>query len=296
MPVLTVCEIRELPVKDIFAGNNDRKEFDEAALGELAQSIDNYGLAQPITVRQVGARYEIVAGERRFRAVSQILGRATISAIIKDMDDEAASAVMLAENTSRADLNPIEEANAYQARIDRFDWTVDRIASVAGVTIDRVRRRLLLLKLTEDVQRLVHFGHFPLGHAEAMAGLDTNRQIIALRVYSQGKAMPLNEFKAMVGELLAQQSQEALFEVEDFWRVQVAKENAPSAGKFARVDVPRASHIPRPEIKGSDTTSTAIWRYIHQLQEQGLSNEAAAVGAIFEGLVHKNYCIVPRIA
>ena len=108
-----MTEIANIPVSSIAAGNNDRKEFDPVKLEELAASIAAHGLAQPITVRPLSGLipgFEIVAGERRFRAISRVLQWDTIPAIVRDLDDEAASAIMLAENTGRADLNPIEEA------------------------------------------------------------------------------------------------------------------------------------------------------------------------------------------
>jgi ParB family chromosome partitioning protein len=118
--------VHEIRASTIRAGTNDRKHFDEVKLGELAESISEHGLAEPIIVRPVtsfcGVGYEIVAGERRFRAMTTILDRSFIPAIVRELDDESASAIMLAENTGRADLDPIEEANAYQSRIERFGW------------------------------------------------------------------------------------------------------------------------------------------------------------------------------
>lgn len=289
-------EIRDLPVNQIRAGSNDRKDFDQVELQDLADSIANYGLAQPITVRQVDGMYEIIAGERRFRAVSQVLKRETIPAIVKELDDEAASAVMLAENTSRADLNPIEEANAYQSRITRFNWSVERIASVAGVSKDRVKSRLTLLKLSEQSQWLVKVGQFPVGHAVAMTVLDHNRQAIAVRVYGQGKAMSLAAFKSMVADLQGQESQERLFDIEHFWSVQTVSERYVASGKAAQVDVPKAPHLPKPEVRATDTTSSVIWRYIQVLAKSGYENEAGAIGSLFETLVKTNCCSIPRMA
>ena len=107
-------------------------------------SQDRIARVHLITVRPLGdlfTGFEIMAGERRFLAISQVLGWDTIPAIVRELDDEAASAIMLAENTGRAGLNPIEEAQAYQSRIERFDWTPGQIADIAGVSTDLVRHQ-----------------------------------------------------------------------------------------------------------------------------------------------------------
>ena len=130
---MTVVE--RVPIDAIAPGDNDREDFDAAALQELADSIGQYGLAQPITVRPVGRdRFQIVAGERRWRAC-RLLGWPTIPALVREMDDETASGVMLLENVQRAELNPIEEARAYARRMARFGWDVDRVAAAANVAV-----------------------------------------------------------------------------------------------------------------------------------------------------------------
>jgi ParB family chromosome partitioning protein len=182
-----MTQVTLLPVSHIIAGNNDRKTFDAAKLTELATSIASHGLAQPITVQPCGDHVQIVAGERRFRAIAHILKWETAPCLIRELSDEEASAIMLAENTSRADLNPLEEATAYQERAHRFGWSFDKIALTAGVSAELVKRRISLLTLNDDIQHLVAGGHFPLGHAEALTDLDANRQRIAVRIYRESK-------------------------------------------------------------------------------------------------------------
>src|SRR5690606_4424190 len=145
-------KVHQIPVAQIVPGSNDRKVFDEVKLQELASSIQEHGLAQHITVRPIAGsqEFEIVAGERPFRAISQILQWETAPCLVRELSDEEASAIMLVENTSRVDLDPIAEANAYQVRVEKFGWDAKRIAEVAGVSSDRVRARLTLLKLAED--------------------------------------------------------------------------------------------------------------------------------------------------
>ena len=314
-----MTEITQVPITEIKPGNNDRKSFDRAALAELAQSIDEHGLAQPITVRRIwecsscgrrdpdfpewcddcqndtfSAFYEIVAGERRFRAISEILGWDTIPAIVRDLSNEAASAVMLAENTSRADLNPIEEANAYQSRITRFDWSVSNIAKAAGVNTSLVKRRLALLALVPEIQHLVGNGHFPIGHAEAMACLDSNRQRIAARIFRESTGIPLKTFRGIVNQLLEEQSQDNLFDLENFWIKQVQQEaNLPKRGKKAVVGAPVCRDLPPVKLLLKASASAIIDNYIVCLQQSGHEREAAAIGTVYTALVHGNFMSVP---
>lgn len=287
--------VQMIPCALVTAGNNDRKRFDPAALAELATSIAAHGLAQPITVRPCAGGYQIVAGERRFRAMTEVLGWDQAPALVRELSDEQASAIMLAENTSRADLDPIEEANAYNSRMQAFNWTPAHIAEVAGVSEDLVKRRVLLLGLHPDVQGLVARKHMPVGHAEAMVKLDHYRQLIALRVYREAKAMPLNTFCRVVGDLLGEQAQDGLFDLEQFWMSHAAElSKLPVRGKKAVVNVPTRPDLPAPEMKPTDTTSAVIMRYILHLDTLGYSGEAAAIGTLYRALIHSNSMALPE--
>lgn len=328
-PEITMsATIHNLPAAHIVPGNNDRKTFDLAALSELAASISAHGLAQPITVRRCGMicdkcrthrtdakladpaldfshdwacggsmqqAFQIVAGERRFRACAQVLGWKEVPCIVRELTDEQASAIMLAENTSRTDLDPVEEANAYQERITRFNWAPAKVAEVAGVSEDVVRRRLLLLGLHTDIQHMVAKKHLPLGHAEALTKLDSNRQMIAFRIYREAKAMPLNTFLRVVNDLYAEQAQDALFDLETFWMQHAASIAAtPVRGKNAVVNVPTRDDLPQPEIKATDTTSAVIMRYILHLDSAGKRAEAAIIGTLYKALIHSNSMALPE--
>ena len=290
-------ETRNVPCSRIVPGNNDRKTFDFASLEELAASIQAHGLAQPITIRPLdgNAAYQIVAGERRFRAISTILGWEAVPAIVRELTDEQASAIMLAENTGRQDLNPIEEAFAYQARVDRFGWTLDHIAQVAGVSTDLVKRRLSLLKLVPEIRHLVANAHLPVGHAEAMAGLDANRQHIALRVFRESRnGLPLSTFRHVVSQLLEEQSQDSLFDLGNFWVEQVqSNADLPRKGKRAVTGAPNRKDLPAPTIEPRDTAATIIDRYIATLLDHGHEQEAAAIGTLYNAMVRSNYLAVP---
>lgn len=198
----------------ITPGNNDRTVFEPNALRELADSISQNGLIQPVTVRPIadGELFQIVAGERRFRAVS-LLEWGEVPCIVKNMTDEEASAIMLAENVSRADIDPIDEAMAYRSRITLFGWSVAECARQAGVSAIRVQFRLKLLKLRPDVQSLVRNGNIPLGYASILsdADLDADRQMIAFARLRDNPSPTPGWFRRMVGELQAQQNQIGLF-------------------------------------------------------------------------------------
>lgn len=319
-----MTEITSLPVAQIIPGNNDRKTFDAAKLADLAASIREHGLAQPITVRPIGHRcpvcgsillgreflcfdrshesfitsetiYQIVAGERRFRAIRDVLKLPTAPCIVReDLDDEAASAIMLAENTGRADLNPIEEANAYQTRIDRFGWTPDHVAEVAGVSSETVKQRLSLLKLIPDAQTLVAHGHLPIGHAAALAGLDNYRQVIALRVYQESKhLLPLADFRTICCRLQDEQSQDALFDLEAYFTAAAQDADQPNRGKEASVRVPTRADLPPIKLPQRGTASTIISDYIADLQRAGHALEAATIGTLYTALIGGNFMRIP---
>jgi ParB family chromosome partitioning protein len=284
----------ELPVDRIVAGTNDRKSFDPVKLAELAASIAEHGLAQPITVRPVGERYEIVAGERRFRAIARVLGRPTAPCLVKELSDAEASAVMLLENLARVDLDAIEEARAYRTRADRFGSSLEEIAALAGVSPDRVRRRLNLLRLVDEAQHLVARGQLPLGHGEAMSALDENRQRIALRILQQRDGIPLATFRQIVGGLVEQQSQEGLFDLESFWSQQVADSGElVRSGKRAVTGSPKRPDLPPCLARPTDSAGKVFDRYIAELLAAGHTAEAGALGNIYEALVRGTWTSVP---
>lgn len=294
-----MTEIIDLSVAEIMPGNNDRKVFDQAKLKELAASISEHGLAQPITVRIIDTDlYQIVAGERRYRAISEVLNWPTIPAIVRDLSDEQASAIMLAENTGRADLNPIEEANAYRSRIQAYDWTPEQIAKIAGVSAELVKRRIKLLSLNSEIQHLVAHGHFPLGHAETIADLDPNRQNIALRIYRESaNGLPLAAFRSITSQLLEEQSQESLFDLENFWVEQVQDlKDFPKRGKRAVTGAPTRMDLPPLQTSGKDSVGSIMDRYIAELVKAGHEAEAQALGLVYNTLVVGNWVSVPNNA
>jgi ParB family chromosome partitioning protein len=151
---------------------NPRKDFDEEDLTELAESIRQKGLVQPIIVRPNGAGgYEIVAGERRWRA-AQRAGMHTVSVIVRELNDQETLELAIIENVQRSDLNAIEEASGYNDLMERFSYTQERLAEVIGKSRSHVANTLRLLKLPDKVRGFVREGKLTAGHARALVGRD----------------------------------------------------------------------------------------------------------------------------
>lgn len=170
-------ELRELTLESLVAGKHQpRRAFDEEALKALADSIRAQGVVQPIIVRPAGGnRYEIVAGERRWRAAQRV-GLKTIPAVIRSMDERAAMAVALVENIQRADLNALEEAEALHKLIKECGLTHDKCAEAVGRSRTQVSNLLRLTELNPDVQALLRSNQLSLGHAKVLLAASGQRQ------------------------------------------------------------------------------------------------------------------------
>lgn len=175
-------ELREIAIDLIRRGPwQPRTHFDEASLNELAESIRSQGVVQPIVVRAIGqGRYEIIAGERRWRA-SQLAGLHEIPAVVREVEDRAAIAIALIENIQREDLNPLEEARALDRLIKEFELTHEQCAEAVGRSRAAVSNLLRLLDLEDAVKTLVEQGELEMGHARALLALSGNRQREAAR-------------------------------------------------------------------------------------------------------------------
>jgi ParB family chromosome partitioning protein len=181
-------ELKQLPIDLLQRGKyQPRTHMDPHALEELAASIKAQGVVQPIVVRPLpNANYEIVAGERRWRA-SQLAGLQTVPAVIRHIPDEAAIAIALIENIQREDLNPVEEANALQRLIDEFHMTHQRVAEAVGRSRAAVTNLLRLLTLQTDVREMLEKGKMDMGHARALLALDGAQQNrVARQVVERG--------------------------------------------------------------------------------------------------------------
>ncbi len=164
-----------------------RTRMDEAALGELADSIREQGIVQPILVRPVdGGRFEIVAGERRWRA-AQRAGLKDVPALVKNVPDNAALALGLIENIQREDLNPIEEAAGLKRLVEEFRLTHDEVAKAIGRSRSAVTNLLRLLELAQAVQEMLLDGRLDMGHARALLGVGKTKQVeLAGQVAAKG--------------------------------------------------------------------------------------------------------------
>ena len=190
-----------LPVAAIRPGRyQPRTKMDETALAELAASIRAQGLMQPVLVRPLDReRYELIAGERRWRA-AQLAGLHEIPALVREVPDEAALAMALIENIQREDLNPIEEASGLQRLVDEFRMTHEQAADAVGRSRSATTNLLRLLKLAKPVQQMLADGALDMGHARALLALDGARQIEAAnRVAARG--LSARETEALVARL-----------------------------------------------------------------------------------------------
>jgi len=171
-------ELKQIPLDLIQRGKyQPRADFDEAALEELASSIKSQGLMQPIVIRPIGPqKYEIIAGERRWRA-AQIAGLDSIPAVIRMVSDEAAIAMSLIENIQREDLNPIEEALALKRLQDEFKLTQQEVADAVGRSRTAVTNLMRLVGLHIDVQKMLQSGLLEMGHARTLLTLPEIKQV-----------------------------------------------------------------------------------------------------------------------
>jgi ParB family chromosome partitioning protein len=192
-----------LPLDLIQRGRyQPRRDFNPESLQELADSIAAQGVVQPIVVRPVeGGRYEIIAGERRWRA-SQQAGLDEIPAVIRDVPDQTAMAMALIENIQRDDLNPLEEANALHRLLNEFELTHQEIAKAVGKSRTTVTNLLRLLDLNPDVKKLLDERRLEMGHARALLGLTGSQQSDAARQVA-ARGLSVRETERLVRRLLS---------------------------------------------------------------------------------------------
>ncbi len=180
--------LEEIPIEFIQPGKyQPRTYFAEESIAELSDSIKAQGVIQPIVLRPIGDdRYEIIAGERRWRA-AQLAGIEKIPAVIRTVDDESALAMSLIENIQREDLNPLEEATALQRLIDDFQFTHQEVADAVGKSRSAVTNTLRLTQLAPPVAEMLVAGDLEMGHARALLTLEVNEQVaVAKQVVARG--------------------------------------------------------------------------------------------------------------
>jgi ParB family chromosome partitioning protein len=164
----SVSADRMVPIEHVSRNpRNPRRQFDESDLQDLASSVRQHGIVQPVVVRPVEDRFEIIAGERRWRA-AQLAGLHEIPVIVRDVDDRTALEIAIVENVQRADLNPLEEALGYDQLIAEYGYTQNDLGGIIGKSRSHVANSLRLLKLPEPVREMLSSGELSAGHARAL--------------------------------------------------------------------------------------------------------------------------------
>ncbi|MBB1481332.1 ParB/RepB/Spo0J family partition protein [Pseudoalteromonas sp. SG41-2] len=208
----TSSELQKLPIEFLHSGKyQPRKDMSEEALEELASSIRSQGIIQPIVVRPVAENsYEIIAGERRWRA-AQIAKLDVVPCIIKDVPDEAAVAIALIENIQREDLNAMEEAVALHRLLTEFELTHQQVADAVGKSRTTVTNLLRLNNLNDDVKILLEHGDIEMGHARCLLALEGEAQSDAARL-AVAKALTVRETEKLVRSIIEPAPKKETFE------------------------------------------------------------------------------------
>ncbi len=168
--------ISEIKLTDIEPNDKQpRKEFDDEALADLAESIKEHGVVQPIIVRKLGSGYQIIAGERRWRA-SRLAGKRTIPAIVKDCTNLEVMELALIENLQREDLNSIEEALAYKSLIEEYNMTQEEISKQIGKSRPAIANSMRLLQLPQQIKDMIAMGKISQGHARALLAIEGEKK------------------------------------------------------------------------------------------------------------------------
>ena len=200
-PPATADSPNEVPIGAILPGAmQPRNGFDDDSLNELAESIRENGIVQPLVVRPREGGYELIAGERRWRA-AQIAGLARVPIVIRDVDDRTALELALVENLQRENLDPIEEAKGYAQLVDQFDLTQEEIAAKVGKNRATVANALRLIKLPAEVQTYVRDGLLSSGHAKVILGLKHAKDQIAAAKRVIKKELSVRQTEEQLGAL-----------------------------------------------------------------------------------------------
>jgi ParB family chromosome partitioning protein len=191
-----LCPIEELRPHD----QQPRKSFDDAKMTELVASVREKGIIQPLVVRRMNDHYQIIAGERRWRA-AQKASLHEVPVVIQDVTEDMAYEMAIIENIQREDLNPIEEAEAYRQLIDRFELTQEEAAKRVGKDRSSVANAMRLLRLPAAVQNDVMGGILSMGHARALLALEDDQDILEAREQLLRKKLSVRETEALVRKI-----------------------------------------------------------------------------------------------
>lgn len=241
--------VREMPVEMLCRGQyQPRRDMRQDSLEELAESIRRQGVIQPVVVRAVAAdKYEIIAGERRWRA-AQLAGLETVPVVVKDVPDQAAIAMALIENIQREDLNPIEESRALLRLQDEFGLTQQQVADAVGKSRATVANLMRLSTLSGDVYRMLEHGDLDMGHGRALLALSDREQIDAAR-------------KAVQNGLSVRQTEELV-------RGILKGQTKPASGASQQTQQPGAHDVSALEEKLAEQVGVPV-RIKHQVSGRG---------------------------
>lgn len=226
-----------LKLNDIIPNKDQaRKQFDDEPLAELADSIAEHGVLQPLLVRPLpNGSYQLIAGERRYRA-SRMAGLTEVPVVIKSLSDEEAAVISLIENLQRENLNPVEEANGFNDLIKQFGLTQEEAAKKVGKSRPAVANALRLLKLPKEVLEMIKANQLSAGHAKALAGLEEKSKIIAAAKLIVEKGLSVREAEKLVKNLTAEKKEKTASKskrISYFDEVEIALNN--SLGRKAKV-------------------------------------------------------------
>lgn len=201
LPQMEDQSIQEISVNDIAPNRNQpRQQFDAEKMEQLSKSISKHGVVQPIAVRRIDRGYEIVAGERRWRA-ARMAGLKTVPAVVMELDERQVMEIALVENLQREDLNPIEEAEAYKTLMEEFNLTQEEISAAIGKSRPAIANTLRLLSLSEDIQRLVRTNMLTAGHARALIALgEEDRGAVVDRILKE--ELSVRETEKLIGSMV----------------------------------------------------------------------------------------------
>ncbi len=191
-----------------------RKHFDEESLAELADSIKQYGVIQPLIVQDMGGYYEIIAGERRWRA-ARLAGLAEVPVIVRDMGEQQRMEISLIENIQREDLNPIEEARAYRQLLDEFDLKQEEVAKRVSKSRTAVTNSMRLLKLCENVQQMVIDGKLTGGHARCLISVEDEERQESLAEEIVSKNLSVRDTEKLIKNLQQKTEKPAKPEIDE---------------------------------------------------------------------------------
>jgi ParB family chromosome partitioning protein len=211
-----------------------RKDFDETSIEELAQSIKENGIIQPLVVRKSEGNYEIIAGERRWRAAQRV-GLTKVPVIIKDVSDRQALELALVENLQREDLNPIEEAAAYEQLIEDFGLTHEEISTRIGKERSTITNQLRLLKLPDEIKEAIIAGEITAGHARAILGLSSLAKAREILEAIRNEKLSVRKTEKLVQKLSGQKEKTAKLGSGDVHMNHIADELKKTLGTHVKI-------------------------------------------------------------